>query len=208
MRLLLISLLLVQAVPSPSALYARYNQFTRFDRHFLKYSKRYFGPAFDWHYFKAQAIAESRLEEDAISVAGAVGVMQVMPRTFEEIRQKNPAIQGNLDQPRWNIAAGIWYDRQNFVLWRAPRPLVDKIKFMFGSYNAGRGNILRAQRLALADGLIGTRWAIDRSPTASGHGPAQSRDADLRRADLRGEARLEVAERLSRGTRWTYRSSG
>ena len=159
MRLLLISLLLVQAVPSPSALYARYNQFTRFDRHFLKYSKRYFGPAFDWHYFKAQAIAESRLEEDAISVAGAVGVMQVMPRTFEEIRQKNPAIQGNLDQPRWNIAAGIWYDRQNFVLWRAPRPLVDKIKFMFGSYNAGRGNILRAQRLALADGLIGTRWA-------------------------------------------------
>ena len=30
---------------------------------------------------------------------------------------------------------------------------------MFGSYNAGSGNILRAQRLALADGLVGTRWA-------------------------------------------------
>ena len=116
-------------------------------------------PAFDWRYFKAQAIAESRLEENAISVAGAVGVMQVMPRTFEEIRQKNRAIQGSLDQPRWNIAAGIWYDRQNFVMWRAPRALLDKIKFMFGSYNAGGGNILQAQRLALADGLVGTRWA-------------------------------------------------
>ena len=124
MHLFIISLLLVQAVPTPSALYARYNQITRFDHHFSKYSKRYFGPAFDWRYFKAQAVAESRLEENASSVAGAVGVMQVMPQTFEEIRQKNLAIQGGIDQPRWNIAAGIWYDRQNFVMWRAPRPLL------------------------------------------------------------------------------------
>ena len=64
-----------------------------------------------------------------------------------------------MEEPRWNIAAGIWYDRQSFVMWRAPRPLLDKIKFMFGSYNAGGGNILRAQRLALADGLAGTLWA-------------------------------------------------
>ena len=159
MHLLVIALLLVQAVPSPSALYAHYNGHTKLDRHFSKYSKRYFGPAFDWHYFKAQAVAESRLQEDARSAAGAVGVMQVMPRTFEEIRQRNPAIRGGLEQPRWNIAAGIWYDRQNFVVWTASRPLVDKIKFMFGSYNAGRGNILGAQRLALADGLDGALWS-------------------------------------------------
>ena len=82
-----------------------------------------------------------------------------MPQTFEEIRQRNPAIRGRLEQPRWNIAAGIWYDRQNFVVWRESRPLVDKLKFMFGSYNAGRGNILGAQRLALADGLDGTLWS-------------------------------------------------
>ena len=159
MHLFMISLMLVQAVPTPSALYERYNQITRFDHHFSKYSKRYFGPAFDWRYFKAQAVAESRLEENATSVAGAVGIMQVMPQTFKEIRQNNLAIQGGLDQPRWKIAAGIWYDRKNFVMWRAPRSLLDKIKFMFGSYNAGSGNILSAQRLALADGLVGTRWA-------------------------------------------------
>ena len=82
-----------------------------------------------------------------------------MPQTFEEIRQQNPTIRGKRDRPRWNIAAGIWYDRQNFVIWKASRPLVDKIKFMFGSYNAGRGSILGAQRLALADGLDGTRWS-------------------------------------------------
>ena len=51
------------------------------------------------------------------------------------------------------------------------RPLVDKLKFMFASYNAGRGNVLRAQRLALADGLDGRRWSSieARLPAATGH---------------------------------------
>ena len=140
-------------------LYARFNEFTKFDGYFSKYSKRYFGAAFDWRYFKAQAIAESHLKEDARSAAGAVGIMQVMPRTFEEIRQKNPNIRGGLNQPRWNIAAGISYDRQHYLVWNAPRPLADKLKFMFGSYNAGRRNILNAQRLALVDGLDENAWS-------------------------------------------------
>ena len=58
-----------------------------------------------------------------------------------------------------NIAAGIWYDRQNFVVWTERRPLLDKIKFMFGSYNAGRASILQAQRVAAGDGLNGTLWS-------------------------------------------------
>ena len=75
MNLVIIALVLVQATLSPHEPYAYYNRFTEFDRHFSKYSKRYFGPAFDWRYFKAQAIAESRLQEDARSEAGAVGVI-------------------------------------------------------------------------------------------------------------------------------------
>ena len=154
MHVLLIALFLLDTGPSAATLYARFNEFKQFDGYFSKYSKRYFGAA-----FKAQAIAESQLQEDARSGAGAVGVMQVMPRTFDEIRQKNPNIRGPLEQPRWNIAAGISYDRQHYVVWRASRPLVDKLKFMFGSYNAGRGSILSAQRLALSGGLDGTLWS-------------------------------------------------
>ena len=47
----------------------------QYDRHFKKYSKRYFGPLFDWHWFKAQAIAESALSHDAESHVGARGLM-------------------------------------------------------------------------------------------------------------------------------------
>ncbi len=146
------------AVVNDLAGFGRYKRFTTYDQYFAKYSKRFFGVGFDWRYFKAQAVAESNLRPDARSPAGAVGVMQVMPRTFDEIRRKNPAIAGSVDQPRWNIAAGIWYDRQQFVVWAAERSLIERLKFMFGSYNAGRANILRAQQLALSEGLNATLW--------------------------------------------------
>ena len=58
-------MLLVQMPSAAGALYEHYNRFTEFDRHFSKYSKRYFGAGFDWRYFKAQAIAESGLQVDA-----------------------------------------------------------------------------------------------------------------------------------------------
>lgn len=144
--------------PDDLAAFARYKRFTTYDQHFTKYSKRFFGVGFDWHYFKAQAVAESNLREDARSPVGAVGVMQIMPRTFAEIQRKNPAITGSLDQPRWNIAAGIWYDRQHFVVWAADRSLVERLKFTFGSYNAGRSSILRAQQFALGEGLNARLW--------------------------------------------------
>ena len=170
-HLVIAMLLLAQVgVAAPPGAYARYNRVTKFDHYFSKYSKRYFGVAFDWRHFKAQAIAESRLEPDARSRVGAVGLMQIMPKTFEEIRHKNPSIKGTRDQPRWSIAAGIWYDRQQFNLWIEPRPLLDRIMFMFGSYNAGRTNILRAQTVAVDQSLNPNVWtSIARSlPSVTG----------------------------------------
>jgi len=115
-----------------------------YDRHFKKYSKRYFGPLFDWHWFKAQAIAESGLDQNAESKVGARGLMQILPSTFEEITEKNPHYL-ELDDPRWNIAAGIYYDR---TLYRKfPKvPEQERLYMALASYNAGYGNVLRAAR--------------------------------------------------------------
>ena len=153
-----IALLLIAGGAATATGYARYEQVTTYDGYFRKYSKRYFGVAFDWTQFKAQAVAESQLEPEAESSVGAAGLMQIMPRTFEDIRRRNPAIAGGRRSPRWSIAAGVWYDRQQFDVWQAPRPLVDRIKFMFGSYNAGRRSILRAQSVAERQGLDPNLW--------------------------------------------------
>ena len=154
-KILIIVLLLV---PCQTQAFERYNRVQKYDKYFSKYSKRYFGPAFDWRYFKAQAVAESRLKAEAKSRVGAIGVMQIMPKTFEEIARKEPTIKGNRKQPRWNIAAGIFYDRMIWKAWTAERSFQDRINFMFGSYNAGKGNILKAQRIAEKEGLNSNLW--------------------------------------------------
>ncbi len=159
-----ILILLLVLVPCQTQAFERYNRVMKYDKYFSKYSKRYFGPNFDWFYFKAQAIAESRLKANAKSRVGALGVMQIMPKTFEEISRRNPSIKGTRKQPRWNIAAGIYYDRMIWKLWRADRPFQDRINFMLGSYNAGKGNILKAQRIAKKKGLNKNLWqSIERT---------------------------------------------
>lgn len=152
-------IIFVLLLPSQARAFERYNRVVKFDSYFSKYSKRYFGPGFDWRYFKAQAVAESRLKAGAKSSVGAVGVMQIMPATFNEIKNRQPGIKGTRKQPRWNIAAGIYYNRTIWKLWQSKRSFQDRINFMFGSYNAGKGNILKAQRLAKVKGVNPNTWS-------------------------------------------------
>ncbi len=122
----------------------------RFDEHFRKYSKRYFGPHFEWRWFKSQGIAESNLRPGATSPVGAVGIMQILPSTFEDIRKVNPSFLA-LKDPRWNIAAGIYYDRQLYRKWRGPLPSEERLFLAFSSYNAGYGRVLKAVKRTRLD---------------------------------------------------------
>lgn len=129
----------------------------RYDHLFKKYSKRYFGAGYDWRVFKAQAMAESNLVPEASSRVGARGLMQLMPSTFGEIQTRNPELT-SIDDPEWNIAAGIFYDRNLWRLWAEHPTEDDRRNFMFGSYNAGRGTLLRAQSTARARKLDDRSW--------------------------------------------------
>ncbi|MEE8431484.1 MAG: transglycosylase SLT domain-containing protein [Candidatus Desulfatibia sp.] len=155
----IILIIVLVLIPYKLQAFERYNRVVKYDQYFSKYSKRYFGPGFDWRYFKAQAVAESRLKAGARSKVGAVGVMQIMPATFKEITKKNPSIKGTRKQPRWNIAAGIYYDRIIWKGWKAERSFKDRISFMLGSYNAGKRNIIKAQKIAQEKGLNPNLWA-------------------------------------------------
>jgi len=162
---------LMLSLPASSAAFERYKQLKTYDSYFSKYTKRYFGPAIDWRHFKAQAVAESRLQAEARSPVGAVGIMQIMPRTFDEIRKKHPVIKGTREQPRWNIAAGIYYDRQLWNTWKARRPFADRLAFTFGSYNAGKMNIIKAQNVAEKKGINPNLWRSIEQTLPSVTGP-------------------------------------
>jgi len=120
---------------------------TKYDAYFKKYTKQYFSIEVDWLWFKSQSIAESALNEDAESWCKAKGLMQLMPATFAEVVKKDKSIPNFLSNPNSNIAAGIYYDRQLWNSWKVERPFNDRMAFTFASYNAGIGNILKAQKI-------------------------------------------------------------
>jgi membrane-bound lytic murein transglycosylase F len=130
----------------------------RYDETFKRYSKRFFGVGFDWRHFKAQGLAESGLDPSARSRVGARGVMQLMPSTFHDIQSARPEFTA-IDDPEWNIAAGIMHDRYLWKLWSPVIPEEERHAFMFASYNAGEGTIGRATKTAKASELDDARWA-------------------------------------------------
>ncbi len=129
----------------------------RFDPIFKKYTKRYFGIGTDWRWFKAQGMAESDLTPTARSRVGARGIMQLMPSTYGLIRTALPQF-GAIDNPEWNIAAGILHDRDLWTLWKNELDEPERWRFTFAGYNAGEGTIMRARKTALAAKLDNRTW--------------------------------------------------
>jgi len=156
----------------------------KYDNLFRKYTKHYFGPHIDWHWFKAQAIVESSLKSKVKSNKGAVGLMQILPSTYDEIRDDLPYL-ADITQPRWNIAAGIFYDRKLYRRWK------DKGEFQtqdlpaltFGSYNAGFGRMLRAVSRAKRKNDKVARWE-----QVEPYAPKQTRDYVQRIHQLMADA--------------------
>lgn len=118
----------------------------KYDELFKKHSARYFGPHFNWRWFKAQAIAESGLKTRAVSGAGARGIMQIIPATFKEIKRDQAHIEA-LETAAGSIAAGIFYNRELFRKWQE-MPEQDRLFLAFASYNAGYYRVLKSFKRA------------------------------------------------------------
>ena len=129
----------------------------RYDEIFRKYTRTYFG-RMSWKWFKAQSIQESSLQPHAKSAAGAMGLMQLMPATFQEIRKEVGLPNAPYDANA-NIHAGIWYNLRCYNVWTENRSSREILKLMFASYNAGPGSVIRAQKVVRSGGICdGKRW--------------------------------------------------
>jgi membrane-bound lytic murein transglycosylase MltF len=120
---------------------------------FHRYGDRY---DVDWLLMAAQGYQESKLDQQARSRVGAIGVMQVMPATARDKAVNIP----DIDKLDSNIHAGIKYNRwmiDNF--YQEPEiSRVNRALFAFASYNAGPGRVAGLRREAKAQGLDPNRW--------------------------------------------------
>jgi membrane-bound lytic murein transglycosylase F len=124
-------------------------------------------PQWAWQYVKAESIAESALDPKAVSRVGAQGLMQFMPATWPEARRgAKLAADASPFDPAPAILAGAWYLGHLRAQWKAPRSEADRRKLAQASYNAGIGNILKAQKLA--NGAADYASIIARLPEVTG----------------------------------------
>jgi membrane-bound lytic murein transglycosylase MltF len=118
---------------------------------FKKYGEKY---GFDPVMLAAQGYQESRLNQEARSHVGAIGVMQVMPATGAELGV------GDISKIEPNVHAGAKYMNQLVTRYfpDAKFSEVDRPLFAFASYNAGPGRISQMRKEAARRGLDPDKW--------------------------------------------------
>lgn len=118
---------------------------------FRKYSAEY---GMDYLLMMAEGFQESGLNQAAKSQVGAVGVMQLMPATGEQMKV------GDIHQEDANIHAGIKYFHSMVDKYYGNEPMddVNKVLFTFAAYNCGPGRIKQLRAEAAQKGLDPNVW--------------------------------------------------
>jgi soluble lytic murein transglycosylase-like protein len=100
---------------------------------------------FDWRLILSIVKQESGFTSDALSHKGALGLMQIMPLTGEQLA-KSLELEGT-SLPEDNLRAGVYYLKTLYDLFEGVGE-PDRIKLTLAAYNAGIGRVYDAQELA------------------------------------------------------------
>jgi membrane-bound lytic murein transglycosylase MltF len=128
-------------------------KFVAYADFFKKYSDLY---NFDYLMIAAQGYQESMLDQSKRSRAGAVGIMQVIPK-YAAAPPVNVKDVGAVEK---NIEAGVKMLRNITDTYFNDPAInqVDKTLFTFASYNAGPTRIAGLRKKAAKDGLDPNKW--------------------------------------------------
>ncbi len=112
----------------------------------------------DWRLISAIAMQESRFDHDAVSHAGAVGLMQVMPATARGFK----VAPDKMTDPLTNVRMGVGLLDQIARTIRFPRSISDRdrLSITLAAYNCGVGRVLDARRLAAKYGENHNSWSV------------------------------------------------
>ena len=118
---------------------------------FRKYGDQY---KLDYLLMAAQGYQESQLNNEVRSPVGAIGVMQVMPATGNDLKV------GDIKELESNIHAGIKYVRFMMDQYYKDEPMDDlnKLLITLASYNCGPGRMKQLRAEAARRGLDPNVW--------------------------------------------------
>jgi len=117
----------------------------------IRLSEKY---GFDWRLILAQAYQESRLDPEARSKSGAMGLMQLMPATAKDMGFED--VSGIEDNLHAGIRYMAWLRDTYFNDATMPEPV--RVDFALAAYNAGPGRVKRWRAEAVEHDVDPDRW--------------------------------------------------
>lgn len=120
-----------------------------YDAHFKTAAKSI---GWDWHLVAALCYEESGFDPNAVSGAGARGLMQIMERTAE-----NYGVKDFLG-PRQNVDVAAKHLKNIINEFSDIKDKYERIKFVIAAYNCGGGHVRDAQALCRKEGGDPQSW--------------------------------------------------
>lgn len=100
--------------------------------------------------FRAQIAAESSMNPNAVSSAGATGLGQIMETTAKDCY--SAGLFGDRVNPRFSLSCSAWIMERNRRVWIATRPVDCRHNLALAGYISGSGSIVKAQTIATEQG--------------------------------------------------------
>lgn len=112
----------------------------------------------DWLLLSAIANAESEFNPEAVSKAGAIGLMQIMPSTAKSMGYEREQLFDA--EVSAEIAAMLLHENNKML--RLPKSFdkAERLNFILACYNAGYSRIADARRLARHHSEDANQWSV------------------------------------------------
>ena len=166
---------------------------SRYDRLFMTYSRTI---RWDWRLMAAQCYQESTFDPEARSWAGALGLMQIMPSTAQQLGLPMEKIH----DPESNIAAAARYLGQLEAKFSDIPSRYERQNFALACYNGGYHHIRDAMALAARDGLNSKSWNVVSRYVLMLSQPRYYRDPIVKYGYMRGSETVDYVYRIRQ--RW------
>lgn len=140
----------VKRVPRPAMLDAATGTISRYDALFQRHASAI---GWDWRLLAAQCYQESAFDPDAVSWAGAQGLMQIMPGTASLL-----GVTEDIFDPERNIETAVRYLQKLNRTFADVGPQSSRIPFILAAYNGGASHVRDAMALAKKHGHNENVW--------------------------------------------------
>lgn len=167
---------------------------SRYDHLFMRYAQI---ARWDWQLLAAQCYQESCFDPNAVSWAGACGLMQIMPSTAKELGLALSKIY----DPEENIYAAARYIAKLNSNFKDIRNPYERQLFVLGSYNGGALHIRDAMALASKYKRNPHRWSEVSEFVLKLSLPQYYNDPIVKHGYMRGQETTDYVSRIL--DRWT-----